>query len=99
MSYDVRMDYEEVLELYVAYANAVEQLGESIQTVNKIASMLEDGALVSAKGKQWVDLLQGRFTVKLARVMHDLHETAQDIHGAVRELRDGDIEARGRFSG
>jgi glucokinase len=99
MSYDVRMDYAEVEELIRAYLNAVDQLGQTTETIQKIATTLEDGALVSAKGQQWVDLLRGRLMIKLVRVINDLAETSHDIHGALRELRDGDVEARGRFGG
>jgi hypothetical protein len=92
------MDYDAVEDLSRSYRISVEQLSQTATAVQQIASMMENGALVTQKGQQWVEVLRNGFIPRLNRLMDALDEVSTDLSCAVRELRDGDAEARGRFS-
>lgn len=96
---DVQMDYDAVEELSRSYRISVEQLSQTATAVQQIASTMENGALVTQKGQQWVEILLNGFIPRLQRLMDAMDEVSTDLNCAVRDLRDGDNEARGRFSG
>ena len=87
---DVQMDYDAVEELSRSYLISVQELQQTLSAMEKIASTLENGALVNQRGDQWVGLLRSRLTPKLQRLQDALEEVGRDLQGAVRELRERD---------
>jgi hypothetical protein len=95
---DVRMEYDRVEELIAAFRRAVEEVTESSNTMSRIAAMIEESALVHEQGDLIVDALRSSLIPILRRGIMGLEEVVQDLDGAVRDMRDGDINARSRFS-
>jgi exonuclease VII small subunit len=98
MPHDVRMDYDQVEDLIQSYRVSVQQLTETIRAMQRIADMLDGGALVNQRGQEWSSMLRDRLNPRLNTAQDELEEVVHDLDFAVRELRDGDTDARGRFS-
>jgi hypothetical protein len=96
---DVRMDYD-AIEVLIRQAQNMEiTLENMVKACEQAASKVEDGGLVNRQGRMWVDQLRSKIVPYLQRQQEMYEELARDLTGAVSDLRDGDSEARSRFSG
>jgi uncharacterized protein YukE len=68
----------------------VEQLQDTMQEMQSIANMLEDGALLGRGGAAFTDALRGKLCPAIARLTDKCQELSQDIQGAVQDMRDSD---------
>ncbi len=96
---DVRMDYDAVEVLIQQAQNMEITLEDMVKACEQAAGKIEDGGLVNRQGRMWVDQLRNRIVPYLRRQQEMYEELARDLKGAVSDLRDGDSEARSRFSG
>lgn len=96
---DVRMDYDAVEDLARQAANVGQVLENMVRACEQAAQKIEDGGLVNRQGQMWIDQLRQQIAPYLRRQQEVYEEVVQDLVGAVRDLRDGDMEARSRFSG
>ena len=74
-------------------------LEQMIRSVEQAAIKIETGGLVNRQGAMWVDQLRSQISPYLVRQQDVYDELVRDLQGALVDLRDGDIEARSRFSG
>jgi hypothetical protein len=93
------MDYDAVEDMSRAFSESARRLEDMAGVIRQIADLFDDGALVSQQGQRWVASLQSRLIPLLNNGGQSFEEIARDLMGAVRDLRDGDVEARSRFSG
>lgn len=96
---DVRMDYDAMEELIQRARRMEETLEDMVKACEQAAGKIEGGGLVNRQGRMWVEQLRGTITPYLRRQQEIYEELAIDLMGALVDLRDGDIEARSRFSG
>ncbi|MCD4686785.1 MAG: hypothetical protein K8S97_12690 [Anaerolineae bacterium] len=95
---DVRMDYDAMEEL-IQQARIMEtMLEEMVKACNLAAAKIEDGGLVNRQGRMWAEQLRDTISPYLRRQQALYEELALDLMGALVDLRDGDTEARSRFS-
>lgn len=95
---DVKMNYDSMKKMEDAFSAAAKQLDESMRTMQKLAKMMEDGALVGDGGTAYRSAIEQ----KLLKRMKDLHAkmlelATKDIPGAVVATRDGVSTAQSRF--
>lgn len=96
---DVRMDYDAMETLIQQASNVGEVLLQMISVMEEAAVKIEEGGLVNRQGAMWVDQLRSQITPYLRGQQEAYEELVRDLQGALVDLRDGDIEARSRFSG
>jgi hypothetical protein len=99
MSADVQMDYDAMENLIQQANNVGEVLEQITKACEQAAVKIEDGGLVNRQGAMWVEQLRSEITPYLQRQVGVYEELVRDLQGALSDLRDGDIQARSRFSG
>ena len=96
---DVQMDYDMMEDMNNVFKNGAQQLSETRQAMENLAQQMEGGSLLGEGGESFADALRGILGPRLNKLEQKFSELAQDVIGAVRDLRDGDKEAASRFKG
>lgn len=94
---DVRMNYGSMEKMEKEFKAAAKQLDDSMREMEKIAKMMEDGALHGVGGDAFVAAIQGSLLPVMNRLEEKMQELAGDINGAVAATRDGVSTAKSRF--
>jgi uncharacterized protein YukE len=94
---DVRMNYGSMEKMEKEFKAAAKQLDDSMREMEKIAKMMEDGALHGIGGDAFRDAIQMKLLPVMSRLEEKMQELAGDINGAVAATRDGVSTAKSRF--
>jgi uncharacterized protein YukE len=94
---DVRMNYSSMERMAKEFANAARQIQDSSTQMDKLAKMMEDGALVGMGGDQFRDAIRSKLMKKMKTLNAKMSELQKDIQGAVQATRDGVSTAQSRF--
>lgn len=94
---DVRMNYGSMEKMEKEFDAAANALQDSYTEMNKIAKMMEDGALHGVGGDAFIEAIEGSLIPALEALMFKMQELASDINGAVAATRDGVSTAKSRF--
>jgi len=94
---DVQMDFEMMEDMNATFRSCVAQMDDTIRAMQAIATQLEDGALLGKGGSAFADAIRGKLTPGLNRLQDKFQELAEDVYGALVDLRDGDTTAASRF--
>lgn len=95
---DVRMNYDTMERMSKAFSAAKQQLEQTQAAAQKIAKMMEQGALQGGGGDAFMAAINGPLVKALKKLQDKLGEEAKDTHDAVRATRDGVKTARNRFT-
>ncbi len=98
MSDDVRMDFDAMEAMIAAFRRSSNAMELVIDDIRKAAAIIEGGGCVNEQGDRWVETLLTRIVPAFTNAMSGFERVARDLDGALRDLRDGDAEARSRFS-
>jgi len=96
---EVRMDFDAMEDMIRAFQQSAGRLEDAAAAVRQIIDLLEGGAMVSQQGARWADSVRSKLLPLLLGGSRSFQEIARDLDGALRDLRDGDVEAASRFSG
>jgi uncharacterized protein YukE len=94
---DVRMNYESMEEMKKAFAQAHQQMDETVQEMEKVAKSMEDGSLVGMAGDAFRDAIHTKLVKRIKVLSEKMKELEGDIQGAVVATRDGVSTAQSRF--
>ena len=94
---DVRMNYGSMEKMEKEFKAAAKQLDDSSREMEKIAKMMEDGALHGVGGDAFTAAIQGSLLPVMYRLEEKMQELSGDINGAVAATRDGVSTAKSRF--
>jgi hypothetical protein len=94
---DVRIIQESASEMAEALAKSAEYLGEVAKKLQKIANILDDGALVNKAGAQWSEALRGQVTNSVLYGQGLLEELTGDVRGALGDITDADVDGASKF--
>ena len=97
MPTDVRMNYGSMENMAKAFHQSHDQLQETVGQMEKIAKMLEDGALLGVAGDALRDSVRSKLMKRLKILSAKMKEMEGDINGAVSATRDGVATAQSRF--
>ncbi len=86
----IKMDYGLMEDMNQTFLQAVEQLQDTMQEMQSIANILEDGALLGRGGAAFTDALRGKLCPAISRLTDKCQELSQDVQGAVQDMRDSD---------
>jgi len=94
---DVRMNYESMDTMADQFFKAAEQLDDTMGDMQKVAQMMEGGALHGNTGSAFVDAIQSQLVPAMNIMRDKLSEMGEDIKAAVEFTRDGVTSARSKF--
>jgi uncharacterized protein YukE len=94
---DVRMNYGSMEKMEKEFDAAASQLDDSMREMQKIAKMMEDGALHGVGGDAFRDAIQNSLVPAMDQLIYKMDELSADIRGAVEATRDGVSTAKSRF--
>lgn len=94
MTDEIRVVYPDMEEMSRTFQRGAEQLRSTMQEMQSIASVLEDGALLGRGGEAFVDAIRGRLCPAINRLADKFHELDRDVQAAVRYAQQADREAQ-----
>jgi len=98
MSYDViKLDYELADEMVATFQQGVEQLQDTMQEVQNIALMLEEGALLGQGGQSFTDAIRNKLAPALTRMTDKFQELAEDVQKAKQYMMEADSASKSKF--
>ena len=90
MSDEIRMDYGLMEDMSSTFSQGVEQLQDTVQSIQNIANEMEDGALLGQGGAAFVDALRGKLTPRISSLIAKFEELTTDINKAMDDMRTAD---------
>jgi WXG100 family type VII secretion target len=94
---DVRMNYDSMEAMAKEFDNAVKQIEDTMNDMKKVASTMQDGALLGTGGDAFVDAIQSHLLPSLQTLSEKFGEMGGDIRAAVAYTRDGVESSRKKF--
>ncbi len=94
---DVRMNYPSMEKMSKEFHHAHQQIETSMREMEKVAKLMEDGALVGTGGDAFREAIRGKLIKRMKVLSDKMRELEQDIKGAVEATRDGVSTAQSRF--
>ncbi|PJF28708.1 MAG: hypothetical protein CUN52_12095 [Phototrophicales bacterium] len=93
----IAMDYEKIMEMSQKCKETAQLLVETMREINQIADQLDGGVLVGRAGQALSNGLRGRLNPSINRLQDKFNEIAQDLIGAMSDMRSSDSKAGGLF--
>lgn len=93
----IAMDYEKVMEMSQKCKETAQLLVETMREINQIADQLDGGVLVGRAGQALSNGLRGRLNPSINRLQDKFNEIAQDLIGAMSDMRSSDSKTSGLF--
>ncbi len=98
MSYDeIKLDYDLAEEMAKTFKQGAEQLQDTMQEMQTIANMLEQGALLGQGGASFVDAIRSKLCPSLANFTQKFGDMEKDILAAIEYMREADKQSKGMF--
>lgn len=92
MSDIIKMNFPLMEEMAQAFARGSETLESTINEVNTIAGLLEDGALLGKGGETLAQACRGTLIDALKRLQEKFVELQRDVLGALEDMRNAETD-------
>jgi len=100
MSYDeIRLDYDLAEEMSKTFNAGAEQLQDTMQEMQTIANMLEEGALLGRGGQVFVDAIRSKLCPSIAKLTDKFNELDGDVKSAVQSMQEADQKSASMMGG
>lgn len=97
MSDEIKLNYDLAEEMAKTFNAGTEQLQDTMQELQSIANVLDQGALRGRGGAAFVEAIRNKLCPSLARLTDKFKEMEQDVQAAVAAMREADNTSRGKF--
>ena len=98
MAYDeIRVVYESMDDMSQTFRQGVEQLQDTMQEMQNIAKVLEEGALLGRGGEAFVEAIRSKLAPALTRLTEKFEELDKDVQAASQYAREADNTSKGMF--
>ena len=94
---DVRMNYSSMEQMQKSFHQAHRQLDETKREMEKLAKLMEGGALQGMGGDAFRQAISEKLNKRIQVLSEKMKELEGDIKGAVETTRDGVSTAQSRF--
>jgi uncharacterized protein YukE len=91
------MNYGSMERMQKSFHQAHRQIEDSMREMDKIAQMMEGGALLGVGGDAFRDAIKSKLLRRMKTLAEKMQELEGDIRGAVQATRDGVSTAQSRF--
>jgi uncharacterized protein YukE len=98
MSHDeIKLNYGMAEDMVRTFEQGVEQLQDTMQEIQQIANILEEGALLGRGGEMYVNAIRSNLSPSLAKLTDKFQELAGDVNMAIEFMKAADAESRSKF--
>ena len=81
------------------FRTGVETLQDTLQEMQNIANILEEGALLGRGGSAFVESLRNKLSPSIAKLSDKFQELEGDVNEAVNAMREADQQSASQFGG
>jgi len=97
MTDEIRVVYPDMEEMSRTFQQGAQQLQQTMQEMQAIATALEDGALLGLGGESFVEGIRSKLVPAISRLESKFNELDRDVRAAMRYAMQADIESKGKF--
>lgn len=97
MTDEIRVVYPDMEDMSRAFQRGAEQLRDTMQEMQNLAGVLEDGALLGMGGQAFVEAIRGKLCPAIDRLAEKFDELDGDVKAAVRYAQQADRQSKGMF--
>lgn len=97
MTDEIRVVYPDMEEMSRTFQQGAEQLKATMQEMQNIAGILEDGALLGNGGQAFVEAIRGKLCPAINKLADKFNELDRDVRAAVRYAQEADRQSKGMF--
>ncbi len=94
---EIKLDYGLAEQMEKTFQQGGEELQDTMQEMQSIANMLEEGALLGRGGTAFVDAIRSKLTPSLSKLIDKFQELQGDVKAAVGYMREADETSRSKF--
>jgi uncharacterized protein YukE len=94
---EIKLDYGLAEDMVRTFQDGVEQWQETLQAMQDVAKMLEEGALLGEGGEAFVDTINSSLSPSLSRLTDKYLELVGDVRAAINYMREADKQSAGFF--
>ncbi len=98
MSDIIKMDYPLMQQMSQTFQQGGEQLQDTMQEMQNVANMLEEGALLGQGGTAFTEAIRNTLCPAIARLTEKFQELDSDIQIAVARMQQADRASEGKFN-
>jgi WXG100 family type VII secretion target len=96
---EIRLNYDLADEMAKTFRAGVETLQDTLQEMQNIANMLEEGALLGRGGSAFVESIRTKLSPSITKLSEKFAELEGDVDAAVNAMREADQQSASQFSG
>jgi WXG100 family type VII secretion target len=97
MADEIKLVYASAEDMIKTFDQGVEQLQDTMQEMQSIAGVLEDGALLGDGGQAFVEAIRNTFARSLTKLTEKFEELSGDVAAAMEAMQEADSESAGMF--
>jgi WXG100 family type VII secretion target len=95
---EIKLVYELADDMSSTFDAGAEQLQDTMQEMQSIASQLEDGALLGRAGQAFVEAIRSRLCPSIGKLTDKFQELNQDVQAAKKAMQEADKTSKGLLS-
>lgn len=98
MAHDkIKLNYEQAEQMAKTFKEGAQQLQQTQQEMQKLAELLQEGALLGRGGKEFVSAIQSNLCPSIGRLQNKFTELEGDVKAAIAAMRQADAESKQQF--
>jgi WXG100 family type VII secretion target len=97
MTDEIKLVYATAEDMIHTFQQGVEQLQDTHQQMQAVASMMEEGALLGRGGEAFADAIRSKLCPAIMRLDDKFKELAADVQKAIDYMQQADKTSAGKF--
>ena len=98
MAFDkIKLNYEQADHMAKTFKQGAQQLQQTMQDMQGIAQLLQEGALLGDGGHAFADAVNSKLCPSLKRMSDKFNELERDVHAAINYMKQADAESKQQF--
>ena len=98
MAHDkIKLNYEQAEEMAKTFKEGSQTLQQTMQEMQKLAQMLQEGGLLGRGGNEFVNAIQSNLCPSIGRMSNKFNELEKDVKAAIAAMRQADSESKQQF--
>jgi len=93
----IKLNYEQAEQMAKTFKEGAQQLQQTQQEMQKLALLLQEGALLGRGGQEFVNAIQGQLCPSIGRLNNKFTELEGDVKAAISAMRQADAESKQQF--
>ncbi len=93
----IKLNYEQAEAMAKTFKEGAAQLQQTMQEMQKLAQMLQEGALLGRGGTEFVSAINSNLCPSVKRMGDKFTELEGDVRAAINFMRQADSESKQQF--